>query len=189
MAVLPQVIAIPVVIGSIGVVEFGKCAFVSSALAWAALASLGLGPGLLERLAAAAHSGHDLDQEAELFSSTVAGVAIAVAASSAVLLVAAAPLAASGRLAGGDLLTTAVLELTVVLQLELSPIEVALTGFNGEILWDASELDGQPRRPLDTSRARELIGFEPRCRLIDGLPRAVSAYPRLTGSNGPESRR
>ena len=34
-----------------------------------------------------------------------------------------------------------------------------LTGFEGEIRWDATKPDGQPRRALDTSRAREWFGF------------------------------
>ena len=44
-----------------------------------------------------------------------------------------------------------------------------LTRFDGEIRWDASKPDGQPRRALDTSRARELFGFEARTSFEDGL--------------------
>ena len=39
------------------------------------------------------------------------------------------------------------------------------TGFAGEIRWDATKPDGQPRRALDTSRAKERFGFEARTRL------------------------
>ncbi len=35
-----------------------------------------------------------------------------------------------------------------------------LTGFEGEIVWDTSKPNGQPRRRLDVSRAKELFGFE-----------------------------
>jgi hypothetical protein len=69
----------------------------------------------------------------------------------------------------------------MLLQLELSPIEVALTGSSGEIHWDAPRPDGQPPCALDMSWARELSECEPRCRLIDGLPRPAC-------SNGAESR-
>src|SRR5262249_19674340 len=36
---------------------------------------------------------------------------------------------------------------------------VALTGFAGHVVWDASKPDGQPRRCLDTSRAEKAFGF------------------------------
>jgi GDP-L-fucose synthase len=71
---------------------------------------------------------------------------------------------------------------------DLVSLLVALTGYRGEVRWDPTKPDGQPRRALDTSRARDLLGFEPRHRLIDGLPRAVAAYLTLTGSNDAESR-
>ena len=35
-----------------------------------------------------------------------------------------------------------------------------LTGFEGEIVWDTTRPNGQPRRKLDTSRAKALVGFE-----------------------------
>ena len=51
-----------------------------------------------------------------------------------------------------------------------------LTGFSGEIVWDASMPNGQPRRSLDTSRAKELFGFEARTRFRDGLERTIAWY-------------
>jgi GDP-L-fucose synthase len=51
-----------------------------------------------------------------------------------------------------------------------------LTRFEGEIVWDASKPDGQPRRCLDTSRAEQLFGFRARTRFEDGLRRAVEWY-------------
>ena len=53
---------------------------------------------------------------------------------------------------------------------------VKLTGFEGEIVWDASQLDGQPRRCLDTTRARELFGFEAKTGFDEGLERMVRWY-------------
>jgi GDP-L-fucose synthase len=50
------------------------------------------------------------------------------------------------------------------------------TGFAGEIVWDASKPNGQPRRRLDTTRAEELFGFRARVLLRDGIPRTVAWY-------------
>ena len=43
---------------------------------------------------------------------------------------------------------------------DLVELIVQLTGFQGEVRWDPTKPDGQPRRALDTSRARERFGFE-----------------------------
>ena len=51
-----------------------------------------------------------------------------------------------------------------------------LTGFEGEIVWDTSMPNGQPRRSLDASRAEELFGFRARTALRDGLERTVAWY-------------
>jgi GDP-L-fucose synthase len=51
-----------------------------------------------------------------------------------------------------------------------------LVGFEGETVWDTSRPDGQPRRFLDVSRARELIGFEARVSLEDGLRRTIESF-------------
>lgn len=51
-----------------------------------------------------------------------------------------------------------------------------LTGFEGEIRWDATKPDGQPRRALKTSRAAEAFAFRARTTFEDGLGRAVDAY-------------
>jgi GDP-L-fucose synthase len=50
-----------------------------------------------------------------------------------------------------------------------------LVGFDGEIVWDSTRPDGQARRVLDLSRARELLGFEATVALEDGLRRTVDA--------------
>lgn len=44
-----------------------------------------------------------------------------------------------------------------------------ITGFAGDIIWDVSKPNGQPRRCLDVSRARELLGFEAKTPLEEGL--------------------
>jgi GDP-L-fucose synthase len=51
-----------------------------------------------------------------------------------------------------------------------------LTGFTGEIRWDATKPDGQPRRYLDTSRAKHLFGFEAQTSFDEGLKKTVDWY-------------
>jgi len=52
----------------------------------------------------------------------------------------------------------------------------SLTGFSGEIRWDPSQPDGQPRRCLDVSRARECFGFEAKMSLDEGLQKTIDWY-------------
>lgn len=59
---------------------------------------------------------------------------------------------------------------------ELAEKIVELTGFEGELLWDTSRPNGQPRRALDTSRAKERFGFEAQVNLEEGLQRTVEWY-------------
>ena len=51
-----------------------------------------------------------------------------------------------------------------------------LSGFDGEIEWDASKPDGQPRRCLDTSRAEHAFGFKAKTSLREGLVRTIKWY-------------
>ena len=51
-----------------------------------------------------------------------------------------------------------------------------LTGFEGEIVWDASKPDGQPRRMLDTSRAATAFGFVAKTPFEDGLRKTIEWY-------------
>ena len=51
-----------------------------------------------------------------------------------------------------------------------------VTGFTGEVRWDATKPDGQPRRALDTSRARERFGFTAKTSFERGLRRTVAWY-------------
>jgi GDP-L-fucose synthase len=59
---------------------------------------------------------------------------------------------------------------------ELAEVIADLTGFEGDIVWDTSRPNGQPRRVLDASRAKELFGFEARTRLREGLERTIAWY-------------
>jgi GDP-L-fucose synthase len=52
----------------------------------------------------------------------------------------------------------------------------SLMGFVGEIRWDASKPDGQPRRCLDTSRAERLFGFRATTSFEEGLERTIEWY-------------
>jgi nucleoside-diphosphate-sugar epimerase len=59
---------------------------------------------------------------------------------------------------------------------ELVELIARLTQFQGEIRWDMSKPDGQPRRALDTSRARDRFGFTSRTTFEEGLRRTVDWY-------------
>jgi len=51
-----------------------------------------------------------------------------------------------------------------------------LCGFNGEIRWQTEKPDGQPRRCLDTTRAKERFGFEATTTLDEGLRETIDWY-------------
>jgi GDP-L-fucose synthase len=51
-----------------------------------------------------------------------------------------------------------------------------ITGFKGKIRWDSSKPDGQPRRRLDVSRAKECFGFEAKTTFEEGLRETVKWY-------------
>ena len=51
-----------------------------------------------------------------------------------------------------------------------------LTGFEGKIHWDSSKPDGQPRRCLDVSRAKQEFGFEARTTFEEGLKATIDWY-------------
>ena len=59
---------------------------------------------------------------------------------------------------------------------DLAGLIAELTGFAGEIRWDESMPNGQPRRSLDASHAKELFGFEARTSLREGLERTIAWY-------------
>ncbi len=64
---------------------------------------------------------------------------------------------------------------------DLVELIARLTRFAGEIRWDAAKPDGQPRRALDTSRARERFGFVATTGFEDGLRRTIGWYEQRTG--------
>ena len=59
---------------------------------------------------------------------------------------------------------------------ELTELIAGLVGFEGRLAWDPTKPDGQPRRSLDTSRARELFGFSATTPLEQGLRRTIDWY-------------
>jgi nucleoside-diphosphate-sugar epimerase len=59
---------------------------------------------------------------------------------------------------------------------ELAELIGEVTGFAGRIVWDATKPGGQPRRSVDATRAQELLGFEARIPLREGIERTVAWY-------------
>lgn len=53
---------------------------------------------------------------------------------------------------------------------------VNLTGFKGEVFWDGSKPDGQPRRMLNTNKARKKFGFEAETTFDDGLKETIESF-------------
>jgi GDP-L-fucose synthase len=59
---------------------------------------------------------------------------------------------------------------------DLVELIAGATGFEGEIRWDTSKPDGQPRRRVDAGRAAELFGFKPETTFATGLRATVDWY-------------
>ena len=59
---------------------------------------------------------------------------------------------------------------------ELAEMICAFIGFDGELLWDTSKPDGQPKRCLDVTRARKEFGFEAKTDFKEGLRRTIDWY-------------
>jgi GDP-L-fucose synthase len=55
-----------------------------------------------------------------------------------------------------------------------------LTDFEGELTWDTTKPDGQPRRCLDTTRAKEYFGFEAQVSFQDGLSQTINWWREHT---------
>ena len=62
-----------------------------------------------------------------------------------------------------------------------------LTRFDGELVWDASQPDGQPRRKLDTTRARERFGFEATTGFDEGLRATIDWFEAQSRDHRPSS--
>jgi GDP-L-fucose synthase len=59
---------------------------------------------------------------------------------------------------------------------DLAELIADATGFKGKFKWDTSKPNGQPRRKLDTSRAKKEFGFEAQTSFEDGLKETVDWY-------------
>ena len=59
---------------------------------------------------------------------------------------------------------------------ELAELIGSLVDFKGKIIWDKTKPDGQPRRKLDTSRARKEFGFEAKTNFKEGLQKTIEWY-------------
>jgi GDP-L-fucose synthase len=72
---------------------------------------------------------------------------------------------------------------------DLTEAIARLTGFVGDIRWDTTKPDGQPRRALNTSRARKTFGFSARTSFEDGLRTTIEWYEAVrAGGGGPTAR-
>lgn len=63
---------------------------------------------------------------------------------------------------------------------QLAELICELCGYRGEVRWDASKPDGQPRRCLDTTRAQKEFGFRAETSFRDGLKETVEWYEQVT---------
>jgi GDP-L-fucose synthase len=66
---------------------------------------------------------------------------------------------------------------------DLAGLISRLTGFRGEIRWDPSKPNGQPRRCLDITRAEQTFGFRARTPFEEGLRRTIAWYEALRRSS------
>jgi GDP-L-fucose synthase len=68
---------------------------------------------------------------------------------------------------------------------DLMELIARLCGFEGRLVWDASQPNGQPRRGLDTTRAEKYFGFRAQTSLEEGLQKTIEWYkenrPRPVG--------
>jgi len=59
---------------------------------------------------------------------------------------------------------------------DLASLTAKEVGFAGQIVWDTTKPNGQPRRCLDVARAKELFGFQARHHLAEGLKKTVQWF-------------
>jgi len=64
---------------------------------------------------------------------------------------------------------------------DLTELIFRLMDFNGEIRWDKTKPDGQPRRCLDVSRAEKEFGFRAQTSFDEGLKKTIDWYIALQG--------
>jgi GDP-L-fucose synthase len=60
---------------------------------------------------------------------------------------------------------------------------VRMTGFGGEVKWDATKPNGQPRRCLDVTRAELEFGFRAKISFREGLHRTIAWYRKQLGED------
>ena len=68
---------------------------------------------------------------------------------------------------------------------DLARLVARLVGYEGELVWDSSKPNGQPRRRLDVTRAEKLFGFRAQTTLEEGLSRTIEWYARSGGDQEP----
>lgn len=64
-------------------------------------------------------------------------------------------------------------------EIEISKLAIAISklmGWNGKVIWDSTQPDGQMRRQLDISRAKNVLGWVPRFSIEEGLRRTINWY-------------
>lgn len=61
---------------------------------------------------------------------------------------------------------------------DLAALIASEVQYRGDLVWDTSQPNGQPRRCLDTTRAKMLFGFEPKYRLREGIAKTVDWFLR-----------
>jgi GDP-L-fucose synthase len=71
---------------------------------------------------------------------------------------------------------------------DLTELVADVVGFDGEVVWDRSKPNGQPRRNLDVSRAERLFGFRARTTLREGLEKTVAWYRAASASTAGAAR-
>ena len=62
---------------------------------------------------------------------------------------------------------------------DLVELIAEIAGFDGEIRWDTSKPDGQPKRCLDVSRAKKEFGFEAKVDFREGLEKTIEWFKKL----------
>jgi GDP-L-fucose synthase len=67
---------------------------------------------------------------------------------------------------------------------DLADLIARHVGYRGEIVWDTTKPNGQPRRKLDVSRAKEYFGFEARVPFDEGIRRTVEWWEATCGESG-----
>ena len=66
---------------------------------------------------------------------------------------------------------------------DLVSLIAKLTGFKGQIIWDTSKPDGQPRRLFDSSKAEKEFGFKSRTSFEEGLRKTIEWYKEQRGKD------